>query len=122
MESLNLERGALTVREDALIGATDRWCWSMLPLFAFAWESCFAIVELCRIACFITLCFCCCNTSHVLAFPCTVLSSLLVRRSVRSTSAASRRDAERAKFKVQVPKIASKAFLKHQKPSLKGLS
>ena len=33
------------------------------------------------------------------------------RRYVRSTSAASRRDAWRAKYKVQVPNIASKAFL-----------
>ena len=32
--------------------------------------------------------------------------SLPVRRSVRSTSAASRRDAERARFKVQVPNLA----------------
>ena len=43
-------------------------------------------------------------------------SHLQVRRSVRSTSAASRRDAERARFKVQVPNLASKAFL-----SLKSL-
>ena len=39
------------------------------------------------------------------------------RRYVRSTSAASRRDAERARFKVQVPSLASKAFL-----SLKSLA
>ena len=38
-------------------------------------------------------------------------SSLSVRRSVRSTSATSRRDAERARFKVQGPNLASKAFL-----------
>ena len=44
------------------------------------------------------------------------------RRYVRSTSAASRRDAERARFKVQVPKIAFMAFLNYQKPSFKGLS
>ena len=69
MESLNLERGALTVRDDALIGATDRWCWSMLPLFAFAWESCFVIVDLCCIARFITLCFYCCIALHCSCFP-----------------------------------------------------
>ena len=49
-------------------------------------------------------------------------SHLQVRRSVRSTSAASRRDAERARLQVQVPNIASKAFLNYKKPSLKGLS
>ena len=36
------------------------------------------------------------------AFTMVVFSFLSVRRSVRSTSAASRRDAERAKLKVQV--------------------
>ena len=36
--------------------------------------------------------------------------------------AASRRDAERAEFRVQVPNIALKAFLNYQKPSFKGLS
>ena len=47
-------------------------------------------------------------------------SSLLVRRSVRSTSAASRRDAERARFKVQVPNIALQAFLDLKSLALKA--
>ena len=42
------------------------------------------------------------------------------RRYVRSTSAASRRDAERARFKVQVPNIASKAFLSLKSLALKA--
>ena len=45
--------------------------------------------------------------------------SLPVRRSVRSTSAASRRDAKRAKFKVQVPNLALKAFLNRKRLALK---
>ena len=44
----------------------------------------------------------------------------LVRRSVRSTSAASRRDAERARQKLQVPNIASKAFLSLKSLALKA--
>ena len=55
-------------------------------------------------------CFYRCST-HAFAITCTLPSSLLVRRFVRSTSAASRRDAERAGFKVQGPNLASKAFL-----------
>ena len=62
-----------------------------------------------------------CSSSHA-AFTMVVFSLLSVRRSVRSTSAASRRDAERAKYKVQVPNIASKALPNSKKPSLKGLS
>ena len=58
----------------------------------------------------------------VLERPSAFISFLLVRRYVRSTSAASRRDAERAKYKVQVPNLASEAFLNYNKPSLKGLS
>ena len=47
-------------------------------------------------------------------------SPLAARRYVRSTSAASRRDAKRAKFKVQVPNIASKAFLSLKNLALKA--
>ena len=39
---------------------------------------------------------------------------------MRSTSAASRRDAGRAKQKVQVPNIASKAWLNHKGLALKA--
>ena len=42
------------------------------------------------------------------------------RRYVRSTSAASRRDAERARFKVQGPNLASKAFLSLKSLALKA--
>ena len=42
------------------------------------------------------------------------------RRYVRSTSAASRRDAERARFKVQVPNIASNVFLSLKSLALKA--
>ena len=54
-------------------------------------------------------CFYRCST-HAFAITCALPSSLLVRRFVRSTSAASRRDAERARFKVQVPNLASTTF------------
>ena len=47
-------------------------------------------------------------------------SSPAARRYVRSTSAASRRDAERAKFKVQGPNLASKAFLSQKSLTLKA--
>ena len=68
------------------------------------------------------------SRSHAFAFTIAVPSSLSVRRSVRSTSAASRKDAECAGHKVQVPKLASKAFLNlkslalktYPKASLKG--
>ena len=43
-----------------------------------------------------------------------------VWRSVRSTSAASRRDAERARHKLQVPSLASKAFLSLKSLALKA--
>ena len=56
----------------------------------------------------------------VLERPSAFISSLLVRRYVRSTSAASRRDAKRARFKVQVPNIASKAFLSLKSLALKA--
>ena len=39
---------------------------------------------------------------------------------MRSTCAASRRDAERAKYKVQVPSLASKAFLSLKSLALKA--
>jgi len=55
---------------------------------------------------FITYAFYACS-SHAFAITCALPSSLLVRRFVRSTSAASRRDAERARYKVQVPKMHS---------------
>ena len=57
-----------------------------------------------------------------LALTCAFFLLPAARRYVRSTSAASRRDAERARYKVQVPNIASKAFLNYKRPSLKGLS
>ena len=57
------------------------------------------------------------NTAFV--FLC-IFSSPQVRRSVRSTSAASRRDAERARLKVQVPNLASKAFLSLKRLALKA--
>ena len=60
-----------------------------------------------------------CSSSHA-AFTMVVLFFLLVRRSVRSTSAASRRDAERARYKVQVPNIALKAFLDLKSLALKA--
>ena len=47
-------------------------------------------------------------------------SSPLVRRFVRSTSAASRRDAERAKYQLQVPNLASKAFFSLTSLALKA--
>ena len=52
--------------------------------------------------------------------PLGLFSPLAARRYVRSTSAASRRDAERARFKVQVPNIASKAFLNPKSLALKA--
>ena len=55
--------------------------------------------------------------NHSLAFTLAFLFSPAARRYVHSTSAASRRDAERARYKVQVPSLASKAFL-----SLKSLA
>ena len=64
-------------------------------------------------------CFYRCST-HAFAITCALPSSLLVRRFVRSTSAASRRDAERARFKVQVPNLASKAFLSLKSLALKA--
>ena len=45
---------------------------------------------------------------------------LAARRYVRSTSAASRKDAERARYKVQVPSLASKAFLSLKSLALKA--
>ena len=35
-----------TARDDALIGAIDRRGWSMLHLFALAWEPCWVLVDL----------------------------------------------------------------------------
>ena len=64
-------------------------------------------------------CFYRCS-SHAFAITCALPSSLLVRRFVRSTSAASRRDAERAGFKVQVPNIAFSAFLNSKSLALKA--
>ena len=48
---------------------------------------------------------------NAFVFPCAFSPPPQVRRSVRSTSASSRRDAERARLKVQVPNIALIAFL-----------
>ena len=59
-------------------------------------------------------------SNHAFAITCALPSSLLVRRFVRSTSAASRRDAERAKFKVQGPNLASKAFFDLKSLALKA--
>ena len=42
------------------------------------------------------------------------------RRYVQRTSAASRRDAERARYKLQVPNLASKAFLSLKSLALKA--
>ena len=42
------------------------------------------------------------------------------RRYVQRTSAASRRDAQRAKYKLQVPNLASKAFLSLTSLALKA--
>ena len=47
-------------------------------------------------------------------------SFIMARRNARSDSAASRRDAERARYKVQVPNIASKAFLSLKSLALKA--
>ena len=51
------------------------------------------------------------DSEHALAFTWAFRFSPAACRYVRSTSAASRRDAERAGFKVQGPNLASKAFL-----------
>ena len=56
----------------------------------------------------------------LLAFTFAAFSSPSVRRSVRSTSAASRRDAGRAKYKVQVPNLALKAFLSLKSITIKA--
>ena len=55
-----------------------------------------------------------------MAFTLAFRHLLAARRYVRSTSAASRRDAERARFKVQVPNIAPKAFLSLKSLALKA--
>ena len=55
-----------------------------------------------------------------MAFTSAFRFSPAARRYVRSTSAASRRDAERARFKVQGPNLASKAFLSLKSLALKA--
>ncbi len=58
--------------------------------------------------------------STAFVFTCAFFFSPQVRRGVHRTSAASRRDAERAKHKVQVPNLALKAFLSLESLAVKA--
>ena len=53
-------------------------------------------------------------------FTCAFFFSPQVRRVAQRASAASRRDAERAKYKLQVPNLASKAFLSLKSIAIKA--